>query len=197
MHSEDNIVLNGGGAALDPYDPESLRLNPSLSGGVPTKKVIVSIKVDKPNKQDFIRVHPTHRLETALIEVKRDKEFYLVHPSLQVAVSDECFPVVVLFYVNTAGTPGWWPIRLPTSDGKHNPYHESALALSEGAKHEWSRIQANLDAGRYEATVAIAKMPEPVWPDLSLKKLIELAFRGRIIDDINHPVLQKLRGEVA
>jgi hypothetical protein len=196
---DDNLIrLNGGSsAALDPYDPLALRLNPSLSEGVPTKKVIVSIKVDKPNKQDFIRVHPDHRLETAVIEVKRDKEFYLVHPSLQVAASAECYPVVIFLYVNTAGTPGWWPIRLPSSDGKHNPYHESALALARGAMHEWTRIQANTDAGRYEATVAVAKMPEPEWPDQPLNKLIELGFRGRIIDDIDHPVLKRLRGEVA
>src|SRR5262249_43667983 len=83
--------------ALDPYNPANLRLNPSLSEGVPTKKVIVSIKVEKPNKQDFIRVHPTYRLETAVIEVRRDKEFYLVAPSLQIATSDECYSVVLFF----------------------------------------------------------------------------------------------------
>jgi hypothetical protein len=185
----------GSSEILDPYDPAALRLNPSLSEGVPTKKVIVSIKVEKPNKQDFIRVHPTHRLETAVIEVRRDKEFYIVHPSLQVATSDECYSVVLLFYVNTAGTPGWWPIRKPGADGKWNPYHESAMELSQGAINQWTRIQANTDAGRYEATVALAKMPEPVWPEMPLARLIELGFKGRIIDDINHPVLQKLRGE--
>src|SRR6516165_312651 len=103
-------------------------------------------------------------------------------------------PVVLRQYGRNSGV---WPIRKPGADGKWNPYHESAMELSQGANHQWTRIQANTDAGRYEATVALAKMPEPVWPEMPLARLIELGFKGRIIDDINHPVLQKLRGEVA
>ena len=37
------------------------------------------------------------------------------------------------------------------------------------------------------------RFPEPLWPDLSLAKLVRLAFtdRGRLIDTSDHPLFKK------
>ena len=37
---------------------------------------------------------------------------------------------------------------------------------------------------------------EPVWPDISFEEILKIAFRDRYVDDVDHPLLQKLRGLV-
>ena len=44
--------------------------------------------------------------------------------------------------------------------------------------------------------VATGQIGEPAWPDVSLQEIIKIAFRDQMITDWNHPVLQRLRGEV-
>jgi hypothetical protein len=34
-----------------------------------------------------------------------------------------------------------------------------------------------------------------VWPDITFSRMLELGFRGKVIDTLDHPVLRKLRGE--
>jgi hypothetical protein len=182
---------------LDPFDPASFRVKTNFAEGVPTKRLITSIPVERPHKQDFIRTHPEHQLDVALLELKRDREIFIVRPECQEALSNECFTATLFLYVNTLMTPRFWPVRLPGRDGKHNPYHASALEIAQRAIHEWTRVQANQDLGAYEATIALAKLPEPTWPEQSMGELLRLAFRDRIIDALDHPVLLKLRGESA
>jgi hypothetical protein len=39
-------------------------------------------------------------------------------------------------------------------------------------------------------------MPEPVWPDVPFSGLVHIAFKGRVIDTLDHPVVRRLRGEL-
>jgi hypothetical protein len=48
----------------------------------------------------------------------------------------------------------------------------------------------------YDITVAPGQVAEPAWPDLSFQQIIKIAFRDKMIDEWNHPVLRRLRGEV-
>jgi hypothetical protein len=64
----------------NPFDPAALRLDQSYADTVGVKKLITTIPVRKPNRQDFVRVHPDpkYRLTpAAIIEVKEDREVYL------------------------------------------------------------------------------------------------------------------------
>jgi hypothetical protein len=66
---------------LDPFDPAALRLDQSFAGaGV--KKLLTTVPVRKPGRQDFVRVHPgeDYRLTTAIVELKEEREFYLITP---------------------------------------------------------------------------------------------------------------------
>lgn len=42
----------------------------------------------------------------------------------------------------------------------------------------------------------MGKLPEPDWPATGFEDILNIAFRGRFIDSIDHPVLRKIRGEV-
>jgi hypothetical protein len=38
--------------------------------------------------------------------------------------------------------------------------------------------------------------PTPEWPDhLPFREMLKIAFRDRIVDGLDHPVLKRLRGE--
>jgi len=71
-------------AQTDPFDPSRLRLSQDFAATVGVKQALITVPVRKPNKQEFIRVHPdeAYRLETAVLELKEEREIYLVDPSL-------------------------------------------------------------------------------------------------------------------
>jgi len=54
----------------------------------------------------------------------------------------------------------------------------------------------NMSSGSYDVYRATGKFPEPEWPKLTFNELLRIAFRNRIIEDFNQPVLQKLTGEL-
>ena len=64
------------------------------------------------------------------------------------------------------------------------------------AKTRWVRLRANIkNLGAYEIFEAQDTMPEPEWPEYSVRqKSCTLAFRDRLIDNVDHPVLKRLRG---
>ncbi len=41
---------------------------------------------------------------------------------------------------------------------------------------------------------AVDNLPEPKWLDASFQELVDLAFKGKTIDDYEHPILRQLRG---
>ena len=57
--------------APDPFDIPSLRLNPSFFETAGVKKLLTTVPVRKPGKQDFIRVHPEpeYRRDFAMIDL--------------------------------------------------------------------------------------------------------------------------------
>jgi len=52
-----------------------------------------------------------------------------------------------------------------------------------------------MNLGAYEMYVAEnEKIPDPTWPELSFDEIIRIAFRDRLIDSPEHPVIKRLRG---
>jgi hypothetical protein len=59
---------------------------------------------------------------------------------------------------------------------------------------EWVRLVPNQAAGTYDTYAASAALPEPEWPELTLRALLELAFGERFVASVDHPVVRRLRG---
>jgi hypothetical protein len=53
-----------------------------------------------------------------------------------------------------------------------------------------------LPAGVYDLLVASADLPPPEWPDLQIDEILNIAFNGKVIDSIQHPVIQAIQGKV-
>jgi hypothetical protein len=185
-------------AAADPYDPENLRLDQSFVETSGVKKLLTTVPVRKPNRQDFVRVHPnpTYRLTTAIIELRDDRECYLVLPHVAVQLPGEVTPVVIYTAINRQGVTFLWPARIPASDGRVNEWHRSGIEAAERAMTCWLRVKADMDLGAYVMFEAHASIPDPVWPTVTFRELLKIGFRESLIDDLDHPVLKRLRGEV-
>lgn len=181
----------------DPYDPESLRLDQSFVETSGVKKLLTTVPVRKPNNQDFVRVHPdeAYRLTAAIIELKDDREVYLVLPHVAHQLPGECSPVVLHTAINRQGVTFLWPVKLPTPDGKVNEWHRSAAEAAVRAMKCWLRVKADMALGAYAMFEASSTIPEPIWPTATLKELLKIGFRDRLVDGLGHPVIKRLRGE--
>jgi hypothetical protein len=154
--------------------------------------------VRKPDRQSFIRVHPdqAYRLEVAMLELKDDREIYLVDPSTASELPGEVNARVLLTTVNRQGVIFLWPARLPNPDGRRDEWSRSALEAAEIATRHWVRVVPNMSLGAYELFEATGNFPEPEWPDLKFTQLLEIAFRDRFIRALDHPAIKKLKGEL-
>jgi hypothetical protein len=56
------------------------------------------------------------------------------------------------------------------------------------------RVKANQNNGAYDIFVAEAVIAEPEWPKVSFQELLRIGFRDRLVDDLDHAVLKRLRG---
>lgn len=187
-------------AAPDPFDPASLRLSGDMTAALGVKKALLTVPTRKPDKAWWVRVHPKadYSLTTAVIELKEERETYLVSPHLWQALSTEATfsPRALFTAISRQGVLFLWPIRMPGPDGKVDEWSRSALEAARLAQSGWCRITANMALGGYEVFHATGEIPEPEWPDAPFKDLLKVAFKDRFIDTMDHPVLRKLRGEV-
>jgi hypothetical protein len=192
--SESNPVA----PATDPFDPEKLRLSQNFAEAVGVKRLLTTIPVRKPAPQDFVRVNsdPAYRLNVGLIELKEDRETYLVYPTIASQIPGEFYAATLFTAINRQGVLFLWPVKLPPPDGRQMEWHRSAAEAAELAMTRWARIKANMALGAYEIFEAENSIPDPEWPDhLPFREMLKIAFRDRIVDGLDHPVLKRLRGE--
>jgi hypothetical protein len=180
--------------AADRFDPVRLRLSQDFTE-IGVKKLLLTVPVRKPHSQEWVRVRPGDdwRLETAILELKDERETYLLDPSLWDELAIEIVLKVLFVAISRQGVLFIWPVKLPQSDGRQDAWSRSALAAAERAMTRWIRVLSNLNLGAYEVREAGA--PDPTWPEEDLRSLIEIAFRDKFIDSIDHPVIRRLRGK--
>jgi hypothetical protein len=192
--------LDGAGPEADPFSLASLRLTQNFTSAVGVKKLVTTIPVKKPSREWFVRTHPepAYRLQTAVLELKEEREVYLVAPALRAELASEptFSPRLLVTTINRQGVLFLWPIRLPGPDGRVDDWSRSALDAAEESRRRWVRITANMGLGAYDVAVASGQMAEPEWPSLSFQEIIRIAFRDKMISDWDHPILRRLRGEV-
>jgi len=186
--------------SLNPFDNLlALRLDQSYADTVGVKKLLTTVPVRKPNRQDFVRVHPdpAYRLTpAAIIEVKEDREVYLVTPDMAQALPGEFATVTLFTTINRQGMLHLWPVKLPNPEGRYNEWHRSAAEGAERATKKWVRVFASMSLGAYEIFEASGDLPDPVWPDFSFEEILKIAFRERLVDRVDHPLVQRLQGIV-
>jgi hypothetical protein len=176
----------------------SLRLSQNFGQTLGVKKVLTMVPVVKPTKDRFFRTHesPNWVYPAWVLENKATGETYIVSEEVASVLGGLVRAVELYTAIDRQNNVFFIPIPLPGPNGVRNPWHESLLQAVMRAKLVWLRITANKDLGEYEIFEATAKLPEPIWPDITMDELLEIAFRGRIIKSPDHPVVQEKLGGV-
>jgi hypothetical protein len=183
----------------NPFDPASLRLDEAYVNQTATQKLLLTVPVRKPSKQEFIQVHPSEdcRLSpVGIIEVREDNETYIVTPQVANELSNEHTFCSLFLAINRHNVIFIWPVKLPNAEGKSNAWNDSALQAAQVGMGKWIRIESDRSLGAYVTRMAVGTLPEPVWSKESFSEICQIAFRGKIIDTLDHPVLQKLSGAI-
>jgi hypothetical protein len=199
----DNGTSTGAGAPTSPAGPDlfadlgALRLSQDFGQSLGVKKALLTVPIKKPAKEWFVRTNPALRIETCVLELKEDREVYLVSPTLWPELASESTfgPRALYAAMNRQAVLFVWPVRLPGPDGKIDDWNRSALEAAAMAEKHWVRVASNMALGAYDVYTASAEWPEPDWPDLPLNEILRIAFKGRVIDSLDHPTLRRLRGE--
>src|SRR6516225_5509451 len=102
-------------APYDPFDIENLRLDQSFVSTAGVKKLLTTVPVRKPHRQELVRVHPdeAYRVQAAVIELRDDREVYLVIGPVATQVPGETVPVTLYTTITRQGVLLLWPVKMP------------------------------------------------------------------------------------
>jgi hypothetical protein len=182
------------GSNTDIDDVEQLIIPQNYVKKIGVKKA-QSVQLRKAKGHEFYRRHPT--CEPMLVgTVKYEQELFVVRADLVDSHPGLVIPVELTLCITRQEAVLLWPLPIPGDDGRINTWHASARAAVERARQVWVRLQANMAIGDYDLFEALGALPDPQWPDLSMAELVRIGVKGRVIDSLDHPVLQKLRGEL-
>src|SRR5262249_9442989 len=145
------------------------------------KKLLLTGPVRKPHSQEFVRTHPDFRLAgAAVVELKDDRETFLVTPAVAAMLPQNDFTVKDLFRtVSRQNVLFVWPVRVPQTDGRGrgNAWHTSAREAAILATSKWIRLSANMALGAYDVTPSPLQIADPEWQtDKTFNDILRIAF---------------------
>ena len=181
-------------AAASSADFSRFRLSQNFGSVSGVRKKLLTVPVRKPLKTQFVRVHPANKMDTMLLKYgDNGEDLYLIDPEVMQEVEDLAKPYRLVQAIDRQNNVFIWPLAIP-DDGRPLNWHLSALEAAQNAELEWTRIQSNMNIGAYDIFIAEGNLKEPEWPELSLDELLNIAFKNKIINRLDHQVLLQLRG---
>ena len=176
------------------------RADQSIDLGVTTEYTMIPVRNPRPDEFFMCMPDEDYSMDAHILSLKTENEWYMIDPDILPEIQLESQLRVRTLYVCVTMSTNFAPFVtcIPQHDemGKINPWHQSGHITMEEAKQCWVRRQADKANSCYVITKAMnAKLPDPKWPTMTLSEIIDRAFNKFYIDDINHPVLQRLRGE--
>jgi hypothetical protein len=184
---------------IDPFsDPSKLRLSQNFADEIGVKRHIAIIPVRRPNPQTFIRVHRDDEFHQifGILELKDSRESYLVLPEICSYIADEIINRILYYTITRKGDVFLWPVKTSGDTRDLDPWNSAAHELALLAREKWIRVKPNRDQGMYEARIPEHQFDDPEWPILTYEEILRKAFKDKLIDSMEHPVLKKLRGEL-
>ena len=148
----------------NPFDPKRLRIGQRAGEGQDVRRILVSVLVRKPNRQEFIRTHPDPEMwmEAAILEFKQDRQSFIVSPELAPYLPGEAVAKLLIPTITNHGALFLWPIKLPDDQGRLDEWNSVAQEAAQRAQAKWLRLIANMGAGTYDVLEAAGNFPEPV-----------------------------------
>jgi hypothetical protein len=198
----DRLVEAAASDPLNPYQPQDLWIDPSkIHSGAAVKKILTTIPIRKPNKQEFFRVHSGEEYWKPVAILELDRVVHLVHSNIIPYLDlDDFYYAYLCLAISKSGIVFFWAVKVPSNE-RRNTWTESALAVAKLAIGRWIKLRSRQEDGRgggfYEAEEPLATFPDPIWPKLTLKEHYDIAFKGgRIIDRVDHEAIRKITGQI-
>jgi len=187
----------------DPFSAEGLaklRLSQDYAALSQVRPVITSVACRKPQRQEFIRVRPGegNRFATSAFTDKESGETYLVSPEVKEYLDGDVVATMLVVCISrNSPIPFLWPLTLPGAGGRSNRWHESGVEAARVAETQWAKVMSDMTGGCYVPHVAMGNLSDPDWSAIpTIGELLRLTFKDRFIGAADHPVLERLRGEV-
>ena len=172
-------------------------LLPDDADGIDEEMLLTACPARQPRETDLFRVRPDDgaqvwRMKTRMVEYRGEdpavpRGFYLVHPRLARVFSGLGKPHLLLTCVTSHGSMFIWPIKLV--EGFGDSWCKSRLRIAAMAETQWTRILGSHGNG-YTAAVSKKDHGAPKWQGATLDELLEIAFDGRIVEELTHPLCQ-------
>jgi len=176
------------------YDWASMLLPDNGAGDIRTTEVPPVPRVSRPSNTKFFRTDEELSGIVYMLDVDYDgdRSIYLVLPVVADQLKNETAikrKRAVLCATRDKGLHVW-----PISADGTDTWTQSANQATELAKSQWVRVTSSLSLGEYQSVIAEGISEEPNWPNESFIDTLKRAFDGRVIDNLNHPVIRQLRG---
>lgn len=190
----DNLTVKNSGS----LDLSKFRLKLNSSETLGSKKLLSVVPVTKPSKEKFFQtsVDDNRSMDVYLYEDKVESTFYLVSPEVADMLGSLARAMTLHLAIDRGDNPFLIPIPLPDDRGQRNSWPASMLNAIEHARGKWVRVQSDKSMGIYQIHEAQGKLEGPNWPELSLEEIVNIAFTGRVIDDLEHPKVQSALGRI-
>jgi hypothetical protein len=157
---------------------------------------ITSIPVKKPNNQQWFKIHPKIQCKVKVFEWEEEnKALYLVKTKALPYFEGLLSTVVLYLGMFPNGSVFLFPVRQRENSGNWNPWHVSQYEAVKKARKDWIRMQSDKPSQGYLTFKASGKLTDIPWPDLELEKIMEIAFRERIIANGDHPIVKHMLGK--
>jgi hypothetical protein len=167
------------------------------AGGGIDREVDPRIPVRKPSGREYFMVNPDPNMSlTTTVVFDREQmrnDVYLVTPAMRELLAGDMRPALLVPAITRQDALMIWPLPLPI-EGRPNDWHERARLAMERGKVRWTRMAPDMVLGTYRLYEPLVDHPHPVWPQKSLKQLLEVAFAGKVIDTEDHPLVRRLQG---
>jgi hypothetical protein len=183
---------SAGAKVPNPFNPDLYRVSQDFTE-IAVKKVLTTVPVCKPNKSWFFRVCPDAGYRGDFWLLEHEREVYFILPAIAEELGTLAVRKTIYTCKNRGGLLFLWPVKLPTAHRDLDKWNESAHRAAEIATTKWVSVRAGEVC--YDVYEAAGALPEPDWLDKPpFIKLLGLAFDGKTIDDLDHPVCRTLRG---
>jgi hypothetical protein len=194
--ADDDVGKQPVGDIFDNLD--AIRLDQNYGSGLRLRRPFTSCPIRKPRAHEWFRVSRDLVFETTLFEHKEElsAEWYLaVGHNVQAELEGKYLRRVCIYtWINRKGALHIWPVKLPDREGRSNDWDTSSAEACRVAQEHWAMLENT--GGGWQAVIAEDEnTPEPDWPPHTMNEVLRVAFKGgRVVDDLDHPLLHRLRG---
>jgi hypothetical protein len=187
---------------IDPTDPASasdfddLALPQNFDEILRASTVPTACPLRKPARHLWIRVHPNWEQTASVLKLSGERnDVWILKPAIIPALrSDLVVRMTFVPYITRQGEILMWPLRIPKV-GQDDEWARTALVCVQAARTRWVQVFSNQRTSSYLYIETPHHLSDPDWGTTTWEQLRELAFRPKLIDRMDHPILLDLRGE--